>query len=137
MQKILFIIISIIIFPIYAFSNTFNKSKCDFIETNTNIINDIVNNGKTYKNNKINGILCYSEKKVDTIIPIKNGLPHGTGYTYYKNGNVKWETPYENGKINGIEKVYYENGNLKSETVFKNDQIEKEQKHDNQYFYYR
>lgn len=84
MQKILFIIISIIIFPIYAFSNTFNKIKYDFIETNTNIINDIVNNEKI------------------------NGIEKG----YYENGNLKSETVFKNGQI-VKEQKYDKNGNLK------------------------
>ena len=41
MQKILFLVLFITILPVYVFAETFDKSKCDFIETNTNIINDI------------------------------------------------------------------------------------------------
>ncbi len=127
MKKML-LILSIFILPFYAFANTFDKSKCDFTETNVDVIKGIINGGKIYKNDKTNGILCYSEKKADTIIPVKNGMPNGTGYTFYKNGGIKWETPYINGKIEGIEKGYYENGSLKSETPYKNGKIDGQEK---------
>ena len=39
-----------------------------------------------------------------------NGIPHGKGIIYYKNGNIKYDGEFVNGKFEGNGKYIYENG---------------------------
>ena len=41
---------------------------------------------------------------------MKNGLRHGKGILYYKNGNIKYEGEFFNDKFEGNGKYIFENG---------------------------
>ena len=50
----------------------------------------------------------------------KNGLLHGKGKIYYKNGNIKVDGNWIKDKLNGKGKVYYKDGNIMYDGDFKN-----------------
>ncbi len=142
MQKILILVLFVTILPIYVFAETYDKSKCDIIETDENVIDKLREQG-IYKENKT-GVVCFNIEgssfmfplkngKTEGIqksyiagflfteIPYKNGKAEGIGKTYYESGALKYEIPFKNDKAEGIEKWYYESGALMEETPFKND----------------
>ena len=124
MQKILFLVLFITILPVYVFAETFDKSKCDFMETDKNVIKKLEVQG-IYQNNKT-GVVCYSINDIkffekDVMFPIKNGKVAGIVKIYFKgSGALVSETPYKNGEKDGIEKGYYESGDLYTEISYKN-----------------
>ena len=145
MQKILILVLFVTILPIYVFAETYDKSKCDIIETDENVIDKLREQG-IYKENKT-GVVCFNIEgssfmfplkngKTEGIqksyiagflfteIPYKNGKAEGIGKTYYESGALIQEMPYKNGKAEGIGKTYYESGALKYEIPFKNDKAE-------------
>ena len=142
MQKILILVLFVTILPIYVFAETYDKSKCDIIETDENVIDKLREQG-IYKENKT-GVVCFNIEgssfmfplkngKTEGIqksyiagflfteIPYKNGKAEGIGKTYYESGALKYEIPFKNDKAEGIEKWYYESGALMEETPFKHD----------------
>ena len=124
MQKILFLVLFITILPVYVFAETFDKSKCDFMETDKNVIKKLEVQG-IYQNNKT-GVVCYSINDIkffekDVMFPIKNGKVAGIVKIYFKgSGALVSETPYKNGEKDGIEKVYFTSGALMFEIPYKN-----------------
>lgn len=124
MQKILFLVLFVTILPVYGFAETYDKSKCDIIETDSEVI-EIFRNSGIYKGSELNGILCYTNKNnYKNMVPIKNGKAEGIKKSYYENGTLVAETSYNDGKREGIEKVYYESGALNVEIPYKNNKKE-------------
>lgn len=119
MQKILFLVLFVTILPVYGFAETYDESKCDIIETDSEVI-EIFRNSGIYKGSELNGILCYINKyNYKNMVPIKNGKAEGIKKSYYENGVLQFEELYKNDKQAGVEKEYYESGVLLSETLYK------------------
>lgn len=57
----------------------------------------------------------YQSGQVNTIIPQKEGEPHGKAQTFYESGKLMSEMEYDNGSIVGVTKEYYESGKLQRE----------------------
>ena len=100
------------------FAETYDKSKCDIIETDENVIDKLREQG-IYKENKT-GVVCFNIEGSSFMFPLKNGKTEGIQKSYIA-GFLFTEIPYKNGKAEGIGKTYYESGALMEETPFKND----------------
>lgn len=96
-----------------------NKSKDEydveyFNESGKLIFKGFYKNDVLFKNNlKYNGkIICFfNTGKISLYQNVVNGIPNGKFYSYYGNGNLKYESEAENGK-EIYYKSYYENGKI-------------------------
>lgn len=86
-----YIFIFVLFIPNIIFSQTLDLNQCNFV-ANAQEFFSIINNGKIYKNNKTNGLLCYKSTnsfhseviEINDIIllPIVNGYPNGIEKRY-------------------------------------------------------
>jgi hypothetical protein len=65
----------------------------------------------------------YQNGKTHLEIEYVNSVKHGITRMYYENGNLYQESPYENGKINGVQKKFREDGRLMAEVPYRNGEI--------------
>lgn len=82
----------------------FNRKTLILILSLLNISN-LFSQNDTIKNYFNNG-------KIESIIPLYNGLRDGVSKFYYDSGKLKSEISYINGRVDGLVKLYNENGIL-------------------------
>ena len=120
MEKTLIILV-LFLFPILISCNYYSGSsdKTVCVETDAQIINDIVylpNETKPFKGNN----LCkYENGQIKSEVNYKDGKPDGKVIDWYENGQIETEEKYKDGKLDGKATYWHENGKIKGKVTFK------------------
>ena len=66
----------------------------------------------------------YSDGKIKSIVPRKNGLKDGLATYFAHDGIIEMTQEYSKGNLNGIVRQYTSNGKKKEEATFRNDTLD-------------